>query len=106
MAMRRIRLIAFCLSTVLAAGCFVEVWSSSPGLLGSEELAASLELLFAAKVEGVTATVDCPSGLTGEPGHRLACRGETSDGFTLEIDVLERGRGDFRWLVVESRPIR
>jgi hypothetical protein len=34
------------------------------------------------------------------------CSGETTDGYTLEIAVLERGGDAFRWDVVESKPIR
>lgn len=88
-------------------GCTVEVTSGgSGGLPGSDQLASTLETMFAVEAGGATASIRCPSGLTGNSGHRLRCEGETSDGFTLEIAVLERGEGGFRWDVVESHPIR
>ena len=91
---------------VLVPACFVEVRSeSSRHLAGAEELASSLQIEFARKAGGATATVQCPGGLTGTEGHRVRCEGRTSDGFTLEIAVLERGSGAFRWDVVESHPV-
>ncbi|MAE96695.1 MAG: hypothetical protein CL910_18765 [Deltaproteobacteria bacterium] len=98
---------AICLVAVLALSCFVEVSSSiSSDQESGEGLASSIEAEFEKKAGGATATIRCPSGLTGTQGHRLMCRGETSDDFTLEIAVLERGGGAFRWDVVESHPIR
>ncbi len=93
-------------SLLLALGCFVEVSSSGATTLTADEFGSRLEAEFALKTEGVGSTIRCPSGLTGRQGNRFMCSGETSDGWTLKIAVLERGSGAFRWDVVESKPIR
>jgi len=101
--------IAIVLAVLLAPapGCYLEVTGSESGELpAAHELASTLEVLFAAKAGGATASIRCPAGLTGDEGNRLRCAGETSDGFTLDIAVLERGAGGFRWDVVESHAIR
>ncbi|MBW2242038.1 MAG: hypothetical protein JRH01_08615 [Deltaproteobacteria bacterium] len=91
----------------LTLACFVEVNGGASGRSpGSTGLASALEAEFALKAAGASATIHCASGLTGTRGHQIGCEGETSDGFTLEITVLERGAGDFRWDVDESVPIR
>jgi hypothetical protein len=94
---------------LLSAGCFVEVSSSTSSGTGStdgDSLASRLEIEFARRAGGATAEIDCSAGLTGSQGHRLRCTGATSDGWTLEIAVLERGEGAFRWDVLDSHPIR
>ncbi len=91
----------------LSLGCFVEVSSSGRAASGSSgDLSSMLEAKFEMKVAGVSASIRCPAELSGRRGNRLHCSGETSDGFTLEIAVLERGNGAFRWDVIESHPIR
>ena len=95
------------LLAALALGCFVEVSGSTSGSSpNSAQLASRIEFEFASKAGGATATIRCSSGLTGAEGSHTACQGETSDGWTLEIAVLERGGGDFRWDVTESVSIR
>ena len=93
-------------SLLLAVGCFVEVSSSGSSTRTSDDFGLRLEGEFALKTGGVDSTIQCPSGLTGRKGNRFMCSGETSDGYTLEIAVLERGDDAFRWDVVESKPIR
>ena len=95
----------------LSLGCFVEVSSTgsssdSPASGASADLSSMLEAQFEMKAAGVSASIRCPAGLSGSQGNQLHCSGETSDGFTLEIAVLERGNGAFRWDVIESHPIR
>lgn len=95
------------LVAALSLGCFVEVSSSySNSTTSSDQLASSIEAEFASKAGGATADIRCSSGLNGTVGLRTECRGETSDGYSLEITVLERGGGAFRWDVIESHPIR
>ncbi len=91
---------------LLAVGCFFEVSSSGSSTRTADEMGLRLEAEFALKTGGVGSTIRCPSDLTGREGNRFRCSGETSDGFTLEIAVLERGGGAFRWDIVESKPIR
>ncbi len=93
-------------SLLLAVGCFVEVSSSGSSTQTADEFGLRLEAEFALKAGGVGSTIRCPSGLSGREGNRLMCSGETSDGYTLEIAVLERGGDAFRWDVVESKLIR
>ena len=91
---------------LLAVGCFVEVSSSGSSTQSADDLSSRVEAEFALKTGGVGSTIRCPSGITGREGNRFMCSGETSDGYTLEIAVLERGGDRFRWDVVESKPIR
>lgn len=102
------RILAVLAFAALASACFVEVDASVEGGGGGDgvALASRLETEFARKAGGATARIECPSELTHSAGHRLRCTGETSDGWTLDIAVLERGAGDFRWDVVESHRIR
>ena len=93
-------------SLLVAAGCFVEVSSSGSDSRTADEFGSRLEAEFALKTGGVNSTIRCPSGLAGQSGNRFMCSGETSDGYSLEIAVLERGGDAFRWDVVESHPIR
>ncbi len=93
-------------SLLLAVGCFVEVSSSGSSTRTADEFGSRLEAEFALKTGGVGSTIRCPSGITGREGNRFMCSGETSDGYTLEIAVLERGGDAFRWDVVESKLIR
>lgn len=93
-------------SLLLTVGCFVEVSSSGSSTRTADEFGSRLEAEFALKTGGVDSTIRCPSGLAGRAGNRFMCSGETSDGYTLEIAVLERGGDAFRWDVVESKPIR
>ncbi len=94
------------LTVGLTVGCFVEVSSTGSSARTGDELGSRIEAEFALKTGGVNSTIHCPSGLAGRAGNRLMCSGETSDGYTLEIAVLERGGDAFRWDVVESKPIR
>ena len=91
---------------LLAVGCFVETSSSGSSARSADELGSRVEAEFALKTGGVGSTIRCASGITGRVGNRFMCSGETSDGYTLEIAVLERAGGAFRWDVVESKPIR
>ena len=93
-------------SLLLTLGCFIEVSDSGSGGRTADEFGSRLEAEFALKTGGVGSTIHCPSGVTGQEGNRFMCSGETSDGYTLEIAVLERGGDAFRWDVVESKPIR
>ncbi len=87
-------------------GCYIEATSTGSGTSTTNELGSRIEAEFALKTGGVGSTIRCSSGLSGRAGHRLMCSGETTDGYTLEIAVLERGGDAFRWDVVESKPIR
>ncbi len=91
---------------LLAVGCFVEVSSSGSSARTADEFGSRLEAEFALKTGGVDSTIRCSSGITGREGNQFMCSGETADGYTLEIAVLERGGDAFRWDVVESKPIR
>ena len=93
-------------SLLLTIGCFVEVSSSGSSTRTADELGSRIEAEFAQNTGGMDSTIHCPSGLAGREGNRILCSGETSDGYTLEIAVLERGGNAFRWDVVESEPIR
>lgn len=107
MPIRRLLEATALLLTAASLGCFVEVSSShSDTSANSVQLASSIEFEFDSMAGGATANIHCSSGLTGIVGRETACQGETSDGYTLEIAVLERGGGAFRWDVVESNPIR
>ncbi len=98
---------AACLILALPMGCYTEVSGSSSGSTPSaRQLARLIETEFAKQARTATASIRCPSGLTATPGRRIRCAGETSDGFTLGIAVLERGGGRYRWDVVESHAIR
>ncbi len=105
MSTRPIATICALASLLLALGCFVEV-SGSDSPRSADEVGSRLEAEFALKTGGVGSTIRCPAGLTGREGNRFMCSGESSDGYTLEIAVLERGGDAFRWDVVESKPIR
>ena len=91
---------------LLTAGCFLEVSSSGSSTQTTDEFGLRLEAEFALKTGGVNSTIRCPSGITGREGNRFMCSGETADGYTLVIAVLERTGGAFRWDVVESKPIQ
>ena len=106
MSIRPTSTISAVASLLLAIGCFVEVSSSGSSTQTADGFGARLEAEFALKTGGVGSTIRCPSGVTGQEGNRFICSGETSDGYTLEIAVLERAGGAFRWDVVESKPIR
>ena len=60
---------------------------------------------FAQQVNGATADIVCPAGLSGHAGERLTCTGTTSDGYALTIVVVEREEGAFRWDIVNSVPV-
>lgn len=94
--------------TLFAAGCYFDV-STESNRTGdartAEELAGLVALQFAMQVNGATVDVDCPRGLSGEAGRQVTCNGTTSDGHALEIAVLEREEGAFRWDVVNSVPV-
>ncbi len=106
MSTRPIPMISALASLLLAVGCFVEVSNSESGTRTADEFGSRLEAELALKAGGVGSTIRCPSGVTGREGNRFMCSGETSDVYTLEIAVLERGGDAFRWDVVESKPIR
>lgn len=101
-----LRILAALAFAALASACFVEVDASVERGGDGAALASRLETEFARKAGGTTARIACPSELTHSAGHRLRCTGETSDGWTLDIAVRERGNGAFRWDVVESHRIR
>lgn len=98
----------YVMMVIVVGGCYFDVSTDSNKTTGTrtaEELAGLIVLQFALKVDGVTADVECPTGLSGQAGRQLTCTGTTSDGYTLEIAVVERGKGAFRWDVVESVPV-
>ena len=98
----------FVMAATFASGCYFEMSSDSNKSTGStsaEELASKIGAHFALKAGGATADVVCPAGLSGKAGSQLTCTGTTSDGYTLKILVLERGKGAFRWDVLNSVPI-
>ncbi len=65
-------------------------------------MASLIEADFTPQAGGATLRVLCPAGLTGEVDRTFLCTGLTSDGYALDIEILERGNGAFRWLVVKS----
>ena len=91
---------------LLAVGCFFEVSSSGSSTRTADEMGLRLEAEFALTTGGVGSTIRCPSGITGRVGNQFMCSGESADGYMLEIAVVERAGGAFRWDVVESKPIR
>ena len=97
----------FVMAWTLASGCYYEVTSDSDnaGPRTAEELAGLLTVQFALQVNDVTADIVCPSGLTGTAGRQVMCTGTTSDGYTLEIAVLEHGDQKYRWDVIKSVPV-
>lgn len=97
------------MTATLASGCYFEVSTNSNrsgGTRTAEEVAGIISLQFALKVDGATVDVVCPTGLSGTAGRQVTCTGTTSDGYDLEIAVLERGGGAFRWDVVKSVPAK
>ena len=97
------------MTVTLASGCYFEVSTDSNSTSGTrtaEELAGLITMQFAMKVDGATVDVVCPTGLNGTAGRQVMCTGTTSDGYGLEIAVLERGGGAFRWDVVKSVPVK
>ena len=56
--------------------------------------------------DGTTADLSCPDALTGVAGHKFVCDGETSDGHIIDVAIIERGGGQYRWEIVASRPMR
>ena len=96
------------MTATLVGGCNFEVSSNlnnTGGTRTAEELVGFITVQFAMQVDGVTADIVCPTGLSGEAGRQVTCTGTTSDGYTLEIAVLESGEGAFRWDVVNSVPV-
>lgn len=78
---------------------------AASGVHNAEELAGLMTVQFAQQIEGVTADIVCPTGLSGQVGGQLTCTGTTSDGWTLTIVVLEHEEGAFRWDITESVPV-
>lgn len=96
------------MTATLVGGCNFEVSSdfgNTAGTRTAEELEGLIGVQFTMQVDGVTANVICPKGLSGEAGRQITCTGTTSDGYTLEIVVLDRGEGAFRWDITNSVPI-
>jgi hypothetical protein len=96
------------MTATLVGGCNFEVssnFANTAGTRTAEELEGLITVQFAMQVDGVTASIACPTGLSGEAGRRVTCTGTTSDGYTLEIVVLDRGEGAFRWDIVNSVPV-
>ena len=96
------------MTATLVAGCNFEMSSNSNNngdTRTAEELAGLITVQFAMQVDGVTADIVCPTGLSGEAGGQITCTGTTSDGYTLEIAVLNHGNGAFRWDIVNSAPV-
>lgn len=106
MSPRLISTISVLAGLLFIVGCFVEVSSSGSNSRSAKEFGLRLEAEFALKTGGMGSTIRCPSGVTGRVGNQFRCSGESADGYTLEIAVLERGGEAFRWDVVESVPIR
>ena len=106
MSTRLILMMSALANLLFAVGCFIEVSSSDSSTRTANKLGSRIEAEFALKAGGVDSTIRCPSELSGRQGNRFMCSGETADGYTLEIAVLERGGDAFRWDVVESKPIR
>jgi len=103
-----IQVLLLVMAAMVAGGCYFEFSTNSNkknGTRTAEELAGLIVVQFAMQVDGVTAEVVCPTGLNGQVGRKVMCSGKTSDGYTLEIVVMERGNGAFRWDVVESVPV-
>jgi hypothetical protein len=97
------------MTATLASGCYFDVSTDSnktDGTRTADELAGLITVQFAMKVDGATVEVVCPTGLTGTAGRQLTCTGKTSDGYNLEIAVLENGDGAFRWDIVKSVPVK
>ncbi len=102
------KLLLIITTATFASGCYFEVSSGSDaasGVHNAEELAGLMAVQFAQQIEGVTADIVCPTGLSGQVGGQLTCTGTTSDGWTLTIVVLEHEEGAFRWDITESVPV-
>ncbi len=96
------------MTATLVGGCNFEVSSNlnnTGGTRTAEELELFITFQFTMQADDVTADIVCPTGLSGEAGRQVTCTGTTSDGYTLEIAVLESGEGAFRWDVVNSVPV-
>ncbi len=96
------------MTATLVGGCNFEVStgsSNTDGTRTAEELELFISFQFDRAADGLTADIVCPTGLSGEAGRQVTCTGTTSDGYTLEIAVLESGEGAFRWDVVNSVPV-
>lgn len=96
-------LVPFC--CLLLGGCQVEFsndFSTGKNTMTAAALASRIEADFTPQAGGATLRVMCPAGLTGEADRTFLCTGLTSDGYALDIEILERGSGTFRWLVVKS----
>jgi len=96
------------MSGILLGGCNFDVSTSadnSDGTRTAEELEGLITVQFAMQANGATANIDCPTGLSGKAGRQVTCTGTTSDGYSLEIAALDKGRGAFSWTVVKSTPV-
>lgn len=103
------RIVLFMLMTgALLGGCYFDVSTSadnSDGTRTAEELEGLITVQFAMQVDHATVNVDCPTGLSGQAGRQVTCSGMTSDGYRLEIAVLDKGERAFGWTVVKSTPV-
>jgi hypothetical protein len=104
--MSRLALLISC--AFLVSACYVDFDASStdfdsdPGA----SLARQVEDDFVKLVtNGATLDLSCPAGLTGQGGAKFMCQGETSDGYLVDVAILERGGGAYRWDIVASRPV-
>jgi hypothetical protein len=90
------KLLLIITTAAFASGCYFEVSTDSDTASGghnAEALAGLMALQFAQQIEGVTANIVCPTGLSGQVGGQLTCTGTTSDGYTLTVVVREREEG-------------
>ncbi len=96
------------MTATLVGGCNFEVSTSSSNTDGTrtaEELGLFISFQFDRAADGLTADIVCPTGLSGEAGQWVTCTGTTSNGQTLEIAVVDQGKGAFRWDIVNSVPV-
>ncbi len=96
------------MTATLVGGCMFEAStgsSNTDGTRTAEELELFISFQFDMQADDVTADIVCPTGLSGEAGRQVTCTGTTSDGYTLEIAVVEHGGNAFRWDVVHSVPV-
>jgi hypothetical protein len=92
----------------LASACYLDFDAETTGFdsYSAANVARQVEDDFLRLVTNrASLDVSCPAGLTGQGGNKFMCQGETSDGYLVDVAILERGGGAYRWDIVASRPV-